>query len=113
MPRTEVNASSDREKMEKASLGAIAQLGERLPCTQEVSGSIPLSSTILGLFFNQYFKVLQIINRQVNERIEIKRRGFDVQCVHWSRCKYNLHQKRVTSDDRSRRIKLKKRSVLL
>ncbi len=27
--------------------GAIAQLGERLPCTQEVSGSIPLGSTIL------------------------------------------------------------------
>ena len=27
--------------------GAIAQLGERLPCTQEVSGSIPLSSTTL------------------------------------------------------------------
>ena len=27
--------------------GAIAQLGERLPCTQEVSGSIPLSSTII------------------------------------------------------------------
>jgi hypothetical protein len=26
--------------------GAIAQLGERLLCTQEVSGSIPLSSTI-------------------------------------------------------------------
>ena len=25
--------------------GALAQLGERLPCTQEVSGSIPLSST--------------------------------------------------------------------
>ena len=25
--------------------GAIAQLGERLLCTQEVSGSIPLSST--------------------------------------------------------------------
>ena len=25
--------------------GAIAQLGERLPCTQEVSGSIPLGST--------------------------------------------------------------------
>jgi len=31
-------------------LGAVAQLGERLPCTQEVSGSIPLSSTkYLGL----------------------------------------------------------------
>ena len=27
--------------------GAIAQLGEHLPCTQEVSGSIPLGSTNL------------------------------------------------------------------
>ena len=27
--------------------GVLAQLGERLPCTQEVNGSIPLSSTIL------------------------------------------------------------------
>ena len=29
--------------------GAIAQLGERLPCTQEVSGSIPLGSTTSSL----------------------------------------------------------------
>ena len=29
----------------KRLIGAVAQLGERLPCTQEVSGSIPLSST--------------------------------------------------------------------
>ena len=29
------------------SQGAVAQLGERLLCTQEVSGSIPLGSTIL------------------------------------------------------------------
>ena len=28
--------------------GELAQLGERLPCTQEVSGSIPLFSTILS-----------------------------------------------------------------
>ena len=28
--------------------GALAQLGERLLCTQEVSGSIPLGSTILN-----------------------------------------------------------------
>ena len=28
------------------SCGALAQLGERLPCTQEVCGSIPHSSTI-------------------------------------------------------------------
>ena len=31
------------------SRGAVAQLGERLPCTQEVSGSIPLSSTTVGV----------------------------------------------------------------
>ena len=36
-----------RSKFEEvANDGAIAQLGERLLCTQEVSGSIPLSSTI-------------------------------------------------------------------
>jgi hypothetical protein len=29
----------------QANTGAIAQLGEHLPCTQGVSGSIPLSST--------------------------------------------------------------------
>lgn len=29
--------------------GAIAQLGERLLCTQEVSGSIPLGSTIISM----------------------------------------------------------------
>ncbi len=29
----------------KTSYGAIAQLGERLPCTQEVGGSIPPGST--------------------------------------------------------------------
>ncbi len=35
--------------------GGVAQLGERLPCTQEVIGSIPFTSTILltgcDLFF--------------------------------------------------------------
>ena len=30
----------------KIKRGAIAQLGERLPCTQEVNGSIPFGSTI-------------------------------------------------------------------
>ena len=29
--------------------GGIAQLGERLPCKQEASGSIPLISTKIGL----------------------------------------------------------------
>ena len=32
----------------KTSHGAIAQLGERLPCTQEVGGSIPPGSTIIA-----------------------------------------------------------------
>ena len=32
-----------------SSEGAIAQLGERLPCTQEVIGSIPIGSTISGI----------------------------------------------------------------
>ena len=32
---------------EQPFIGALAQLGERLPCTQEVSGSTPLGSTIL------------------------------------------------------------------
>ena len=32
----------------KAKNGAIAQLGERLPCTQEVGGSIPPGSTNYG-----------------------------------------------------------------
>ena len=31
--------------MAKSSVGAVAQLGERLLCKQEVTGSIPVSST--------------------------------------------------------------------
>ena len=37
--------------------GAIAQLGERLLCTQEVCGSIPHSSTILLLRTQENFRV--------------------------------------------------------
>ena len=37
--------------------GAIAQLGERLHRTQEVSGSIPLSSTNSSYFFKTYFVI--------------------------------------------------------
>ena len=32
----------------KPSYGGVAQLGERLPCKQEASGSIPLISTSVG-----------------------------------------------------------------
>ena len=49
--------------------GGLAQLGERLICIQEVSGSIPLSSTILSnvisyLFFN--FVNMKLITDQNN-----------------------------------------------
>ena len=36
--------------------GAIAQLGERLPCTQEVSSSILLSSTIFKRIYASVLK---------------------------------------------------------
>ena len=46
----------------------IAQLGERLPCTQEVSGSIPLISTNIVIvkfievyFLSFYLMVLNIV----------------------------------------------------
>ena len=43
---TKWRVTTTQHQDKKTSRGAIAQLGERLPCTQEVSGSIPLSSTI-------------------------------------------------------------------
>jgi hypothetical protein len=42
--------------------GGLAQLGERLPCTQEVSGSIPLSSTILVVSCQMLVIIKMIIN---------------------------------------------------
>ena len=45
--RTSGNAAYGKKTEPK---GAIAQLGERLPCTQEVGGSIPPSSTKLEGF---------------------------------------------------------------
>ena len=41
-------------------LGALAQLGERLPCTQEVSGSIPLGSISMYLVEKLYGGVAQL-----------------------------------------------------
>ncbi len=47
--------------------GGVAQLGERLPCTQEVIGSIPFTSTI---FFPSYvlrvsFQVMELNSQDV------------------------------------------------
>ena len=39
--------SATKHNEERPSKGAIAQLGERLPCTQEAGGSIPPGSTNL------------------------------------------------------------------
>ena len=39
------NLEGTRKPMKDGINGGIAQLGERLPCKQEVSGSIPLIST--------------------------------------------------------------------
>ena len=44
----QVSEQPTRPDAKKTSQGAIAQLGERLPCTQEVGGSIPPGSTILS-----------------------------------------------------------------
>jgi hypothetical protein len=36
-------------------IGGVAQLGERLPCTQEVIGSIPFTSTNLYVLRSVFF----------------------------------------------------------
>lgn len=53
--------------------GAIAQLGERLPCTQEASGSIPLSSTIKEVSFklNYVCIYLKSVDGKVNRSIKL------------------------------------------
>jgi hypothetical protein len=43
---TEASEQTTQPNEKRTSHGAIAQLGERLPCTQEVGGSIPPGSTI-------------------------------------------------------------------
>jgi hypothetical protein len=54
------------------SFGAVAQLGERLPCTQEVIGSIPFGSTIstpisLFLSFHQTGGTANAVRRIVDK----------------------------------------------
>ena len=56
-------------------LGALAQLGERLPCTQEVSGSIPLGSTI-SIFLEVYPSLAEGIGLE-NRQAGNTARGFE------------------------------------
>ena len=47
-PRIKLEGGATREEGAPDLEGAVAQLGERLICTQEVAGSIPTSSTSVG-----------------------------------------------------------------
>ena len=49
--------------------GAIAQLGERLPCTQEVCGSIPHSSTIYTYHDDKHMHRLEM--PKINEILSL------------------------------------------
>ena len=49
--------------------GGLAQLGERLPCTQEVSGSIPLSSTSYDFYRVVLYKLVFCDNQLNNDLI--------------------------------------------
>ena len=56
--------------------GGLAQLGERLLCTQEVSGSIPLGSTIVvsfGLVANCSLKIWLFCQERLGSRTRVKR----------------------------------------
>jgi hypothetical protein len=63
--------------------GALAQLGERLPCTQEVSGSIPLGSTIV-IFLEVYPSLAEGIGLE-NRQAGNTARGFEsLYLLHFS-----------------------------
>ena len=49
---TAANEDCNAESHTQNQSGAIAQLGERLVCIQEVCGSIPHSSTITAILLN-------------------------------------------------------------
>ena len=51
-------------------VGELAQLGERLLCTQEVSGSIPLFSTTLNV--EEMFKLIKKYERDVKLNISLE-----------------------------------------
>ena len=51
--KSEPQIHNSRNQKSKLISGGIAQLVERLPCTQEVSGSSPLTSTLTSLNQNR------------------------------------------------------------
>ena len=74
-------------------LGAIAQLGERLPCTQEVSSSILLSSTKTPNEKTEYFPWGSV---SVQKRMFQSDEAF--LSDHWSELLFNNVDKIETSE---------------
>ena len=62
------------------SLGAVAQLGERLPCTQEVRGSILLGSTIYTMQLTRESRHLGLVRSHIETVLDV---GF---CRPHGRC---------------------------
>ena len=89
-----------------AFFGAIAQLGERLPCTQEVSGSIPLGSTTI--LFAALHKASWLSARTIHTKRDVKLAISDVlrHCLSVTYCYvlfYNLDKLIVTNKEKSLR----------
>ena len=68
--KREVGGSSPPRPTTLIMSGGVAQLGERLPCTQEVIGSIPFTSTI---FFERGGRTESIKDCKTYKRIQDKR----------------------------------------
>ncbi len=86
--------------------GAIAQLGERLPCTQEVSSSILLSSTIFDWLYWFYGKPPETPERKTEYfplgSVSVQKRMFQSDEAflsdHWSELLFNNVDKIETSE---------------
>ena len=67
--RSVVRAHSGPPTKKRERHGGLAQLGERLPCKQEVSGSIPLISTIeiRSKHLRRMLKCFDLASRKLEE----------------------------------------------
>ena len=66
--------------------GAVAQMGERLPCTEEVAGSSPVSSTFrvvsqLGDFTSALDKLVRVLYNPINVSVPEWSNGVDCKSI--------------------------------
>ncbi len=54
--------------LDDESNGGVAQLGERLPCTQEVIGSIPFTSTLIQVLAVEFIRAQESRAEEVLDR---------------------------------------------